>query len=67
MPSKKSTPKPETPDDWQRQAEAIMPKPKRQVSLRLDDDLVTYYKGTGAGWQTRINAILRAYMMRDGK
>ena len=34
-------------------------RPKRQVTVRLDDDLVERLRATGPGWQSRINAILR--------
>lgn len=34
--------------------------PKQSVTLRLDRDVVTHFKATGAGWQTRINATLKA-------
>jgi uncharacterized protein (DUF4415 family) len=33
--------------------------PKQAVKLRLDADVLTAYRKTGAGWQTRINADLR--------
>ena len=33
--------------------------PKRAVSLRLDIEIVEWYRSTGAGWQTRINEALR--------
>ncbi len=33
--------------------------PKRSVTLRLDADVVEHFRGTGDGWQTRINATLR--------
>lgn len=49
------------PDDWHEQAEAVMPRPKVPVSIRLDADLIEHFRSTGRGWQTRINAILRAY------
>ena len=49
------------PDNWHEQAEAVTPKPKVPVSIRLDADLVEHFRSTGHGWQTRINAILRAY------
>lgn len=49
------------PDDWHEQAEAIIPRPKVPVSIRLDADLIEHFRSTGRGWQTRINAILRAY------
>src|SRR3954453_16276875 len=34
-------------------------KPKTAITLRLDEDVVDSYRGTGEGWQTRINADLR--------
>ncbi len=33
--------------------------PKQSTSLRLDADVLTYYRRTGRGWQSRINAALR--------
>ena len=32
---------------------------KQQINLRIDSDIVEFYKNTGAGWQTRINESLR--------
>lgn len=34
--------------------------PKQAVSLRLDPDVVAHFKKGGPGWQSRINAALRA-------
>lgn len=34
-------------------------EPKQAVSLRLDPDVVRWFRATGAGWQTRINETLR--------
>jgi uncharacterized protein (DUF4415 family) len=51
----------DVPRDWHRDAEAVMPRAKVPVSIRLDADLVAYFRGQGRGWQTRVNAILRAY------
>jgi len=34
-------------------------KPKAQVTLRLDSEVVEHFKAGGAGWQTRINAALK--------
>jgi uncharacterized protein (DUF4415 family) len=39
-----------------------MPLPKRHVSLRIDADVLDWFKRQGRGYQTRINAVLRAYM-----
>ena len=35
---------------------------KRQISIRLDPDVLEYYRGTGKGWQTRVNEVLRESM-----
>ena len=43
----------------------IMARPqKRQLTIRLDDDVLAWLKAKGAGYQTRINRILRAVMER---
>lgn len=33
---------------------------KQQVTLRLDADILAKFRATGAGWQARINAVLKA-------
>ncbi|MFC1451838.1 BrnA antitoxin family protein [Verrucomicrobiota bacterium] len=43
-------------------AKLRMPKRKQSVSLRLDPDVLDWFKHEGRGYQTRINAILRAYV-----
>jgi uncharacterized protein (DUF4415 family) len=40
---------------------------KKPYSLRLDEDVVAWFKARGAGYQTRINAALREYMLNHGK
>ncbi len=35
---------------------------KQPVSLRLAPDLVAFFKDSGAGWQTRLEAVLRQYV-----
>lgn len=37
----------------------ISENPKKQVTLRLDPDVVEKFRATGKGWQSRINAELR--------
>lgn len=34
---------------------------KEQIALRLDADVLAWYRAQGAGWQTRMNAVLKAY------
>lgn len=36
--------------------------PKTQVTLRLDPSIIQYFKEGGKGWQSRINAVLKAYV-----
>jgi len=42
-------------------ARVVMPRPKKTVTMRLDADLLDWLR-RNRGYQTRINAILRAYM-----
>ncbi|MFN8626058.1 MAG: BrnA antitoxin family protein [Candidatus Binatia bacterium] len=34
---------------------------KAQVTLRIDADVIEWFRGRGRGYQTRINSILKAY------
>ena len=38
------------------------PPVKKQLTIRLDEDVLTWLKGHGRGYQTRINRILRVAM-----
>ncbi len=40
---------------------------KRRVTLRLDPEVLDFFKATGTGWQTRINEALRRAMRRSGR
>ncbi len=53
--------------NWYEAAEAVMPTPKKLLSLRLDADVIDWFKRRGPGYQTRINAVLRAFVERTGK
>jgi uncharacterized protein (DUF4415 family) len=35
--------------------------PKTSISLRVDADVLEWFKGQGPGYQTRMNAVLRAF------
>lgn len=39
-----------------------LPRAKKMVSIRLDEDVVDWYKEEGPGYQTRMHAVLKAYM-----
>jgi uncharacterized protein (DUF4415 family) len=41
-------------------------EPKLAVSLRLDADVLRFFRGFGEGYQTRINEVLRAFMQARG-
>jgi uncharacterized protein (DUF4415 family) len=47
--------------DWS-SARIAGPISKQAVSLRLDQDILDFFKSEGRGYQTRMNAVLRAYM-----
>ncbi len=36
--------------------------PKQSTTLRLDEDVIEFFKRDGAGWQTRLNEALRQYV-----
>ena len=40
----------------------LKPRAKTQLTLRVDSDVLEWYKKQGHGYQTRINQLLRAYM-----
>ena len=46
---------------WER-ATIRMPERKDRVTIRLDHDIVTWFKNMGAGYQTRMNDVLRSYI-----
>jgi uncharacterized protein (DUF4415 family) len=51
----------EIPADSYKDAVLVTP-PKQLLSLRLDADLTAWFRAQGPGYQTRMNAVLRAYM-----
>lgn len=50
------------PEDFWDDAEVVTPEPKEAISIRVDRDVLTWFRGTGPGYQTRMNAVLRSYM-----
>jgi uncharacterized protein (DUF4415 family) len=40
----------------------IWPGPKKQITLRMDPDVLTFFRKHGRGYQSTINAVLRKYM-----
>jgi uncharacterized protein (DUF4415 family) len=52
--------------DWSK-AELVIPVKKKAISIRLDEDVLDYFKRGGAGYQRRINAVLRSFMREKSK
>jgi uncharacterized protein (DUF4415 family) len=48
--------------EFWRSARVVMPKGKTSVHLRLDSDVVEWFRARGKGHLTRMNAVLRAYV-----
>jgi uncharacterized protein (DUF4415 family) len=57
---------PELDEEWFRAATLVMPRPKEQISIRLDRDVLEHFRRYPR-YQTRINAILRAAMQHEKK
>jgi uncharacterized protein (DUF4415 family) len=44
------------------EAAIVYPQPKQPISLRVDEDVLQWFKARGPRYQSRMNAVLRAYM-----
>jgi uncharacterized protein (DUF4415 family) len=53
---------PEWTDEMIDRAEVMLPPKKVPISLRVDPDVLSFYKRSGHGYQSRMNAVLRSYM-----
>lgn len=51
--------------EWADQVDRILAndRKKKLVSLRIDEDIIRWFKEEGPGYQTRINAVLKAYVV----
>jgi uncharacterized protein (DUF4415 family) len=52
--------------DWS-DAVLVIPAKKKAISIRVDEDVLDYFKSQGEGYQRRINAVLRSYMQQKAK
>jgi uncharacterized protein (DUF4415 family) len=52
--------------DWS-EAVLVIPPKKKAISIRLDEDVLDYFKQEGSGYQRRMNAVLRSYMQQKRK
>lgn len=56
---------PDWSDDWNwGEAVLVIPPKKKAISIRVDEDVLDYFKHEGSGYQRRINAVLRSYMQQ---
>jgi uncharacterized protein (DUF4415 family) len=54
---------PELTDEWFAKARIVYPhERKQQLTVRLDADVVDFFKAKGKGYQTRMNEVLRTYV-----
>jgi uncharacterized protein (DUF4415 family) len=57
--------------DWDEEgwteAVIIVPPKKQPISIRVDEDVLDFFKKQGAGYQKRINAVLRSFMNASQK
>ncbi len=52
---------------WTQPGALVPSENKQQVTLRLDADVLTFFRGTGKRYQSRINAALREYVQAHRK
>jgi uncharacterized protein (DUF4415 family) len=52
--------------DWS-DAVLVIPAKKKAISIRVDEDVLDFFKKEGDGYQRRINAVLRSYMQQKAK
>ncbi|MGB8400199.1 BrnA antitoxin family protein [Bradyrhizobium sp.] len=52
--------------DWS-DAVLVIPTRKKAISIRVDEDVLDFFKKEGDGYQRRINAVLRSYMQQKAK
>jgi uncharacterized protein (DUF4415 family) len=53
---------PELSDSFFKNAELILPKPKVVVTLRVDADVMEWFRTKGKGYQTMMNAVLKGWV-----
>jgi uncharacterized protein (DUF4415 family) len=50
------------PSDFWADATVVVPVPKRAISLRVDADVLDWFRASGPRYQSRMNAVLRTYV-----
>jgi len=62
VPTRDGAPEIELDEHFWHHAKVVVPPGKTSVHLRLDKDVLAWFKAQGRGHLTRMNAVLRAYM-----
>lgn len=52
---------PELTDDFWKSAKVRYPEGKERLTIRLDEDMVQWFRSQGRGYQTKMNAVLRSF------
>jgi uncharacterized protein (DUF4415 family) len=58
---------PQPTTGWRRVSDLIPSENKQQITLRLDADVIAFFRATGRRYQSRINAALRDYVAAQKK
>jgi uncharacterized protein (DUF4415 family) len=53
--------------NWFKQATVVLPERKVPISLRMDREVVEWFKAHGRRYQSRMNAVLKAYVQAHRK
>ena len=53
---------PELDETFWKKAKLVTPKNKVRLTIRLDEDIVTWFQKKGKGYQTKINSVLKSYI-----
>jgi uncharacterized protein (DUF4415 family) len=53
--------------EWFRSAKLVLPERKVPISLRMDREVVEWFKAHGRRYQSRMNAVLKAYVQAHRK
>ena len=49
-------------EGWESRVVLGTPEPRQSIHIRLDADVLRWFKAQGPGYQTRINAVLKAFV-----
>ena len=56
------TDSPELDNQFWQNAKLVVPKKKERLSMRIDSDVLVWFKEKGKGYQTMINSVLKSYV-----